>query len=617
MIIITASITSVLLLAPFTFAQQALPNLYSESLLSTNLLGSHFGVPGIPASYDYVIVGGGTAGLTLARRLAANTSVTVAVIEAGGFYETDNGNFSQIPAFATYWIPDGPPRNPLVDWYQQTEPQQGFSGRSLHYPAGKTLGGGSARNLLWYQRGSRGSYQIWADLVGDASYEFDNFLPYFQKSVQFTSPSPNRLANSTVKLDSGSTRVGGGPLQIGYPAWVNGISSWIARSLDSLNVPELPGFLSGNILGWSYVTETIATSTQTRSSSESSYLREALGQTTNLQIYKSTLATKVVFDGSKRATGVAVDAGGYQYQINAGKEVILSAGAFRSPQLLLVSGIGPKETLAEQGVTLLADRPGVGQNMMDHVLFGSVYPVNLVTHTQLTTDPAFLAKSVSDYNERRTGILTNCGGDLLGFEKLNKTAISPQTRKDLDSTFGADWPDIELLFFDGNLVGASTDTRNYVSSLAGIVAPFSRGNVTINSVDTARNPIISPNWLLDPRDQEVAVAGFKRARQIFQTESIRPILLGGEDFPGLNVTSDVDILAVIQKSATSIDHAAGTCAMGKLGDRNAVVDSRARVIGVQGLRVVDASAFPILPPGHPQATVCELFEALVEVNEKG
>ena len=176
-------------------------------------------------------------------------------------------------------------------------------------------------------RGSRGSYQIWADQVGDTSYEFDNFLPYFQNSVQFTSPSPNRPANSTVKLDPGSTRVGGGPLQIGYPAWVNGISSWIARSLDSLNVPELPGFLGGNILGWSYVTETIATSTQTRSSSESSYLREALGQTTNLQIYKSTLVTKVIFDGSKRATGVAVDTGGYQYQINAGKEVILSAGA--------------------------------------------------------------------------------------------------------------------------------------------------------------------------------------------------------------------------------------------------------------------------------------------------
>ncbi|KAL8754256.1 MAG: hypothetical protein Q9184_005170 [Pyrenodesmia sp. 2 TL-2023] len=631
--LMTAALASILVLAPSIHAQQPPPNLYSESLLSTNLLGSHFGVPGIPATYDYVIVGGGTAGLTLARRLAANASVTVAVIEAGGLYETDNGNFSQIPAFATYWIPDGPPRNPLVDWYQQTEPQlqerpwevgvRGiYYGISVWLKATASRECASPTDMLDFElSGSRGSYRRWADQVGDASYEFDNFLPYFQKSVKFTPPSPNRPANSTVKLDPASTRVEGGPLEIGFPAWVNGISSWIARSLDSLNVPELPGLLSGNILGWSYVTETIVTSTQTRSSSESSYLREALAQTTNLQIYKSTLATKVVFDASKRATGVAVDTGGYQYQINAGKEVILSAGAFRSPQLLLVSGVGPKETLAQQGITLLADRPGVGQNMMDHILFGTVYPVNLVTHSQLTTDPAFLARSIADYNQHRTGILTNCGGDLLGttthlvrnsFEKLNQNAISAQTRKDLDSTFGADWPDIELLFFDGNLVGAPTDTRNYVSSLAGIVAPFSRGNVTINSTDTARNPIINPNWLLDPRDQEIAVAGFKRARQIFQTESIRPILLGEEDFPGANVTSDEDILAVIRKTANSIDHAAGSCAMGKVGDRDAVVDSRARVIGVEGLRVVDASAFPLLPPGHPQATVYALAEKIAD-----
>ena len=192
-----------------------------------------------------------------------------------------------------------------------------------------------------------------------------------------------------------------------------------------------------------------------------------------------------------------------------------------------------------------------------------------------------------------------------GFEKLPKNATSSKTRSALDTTFGPDWPDIELLFFDGDLIGAPTDSRNYVSSLAGLVAPFSRGNVTINSTDTSDNPVVSPNWLLDPRDQEVAIAGFKRARQIFQTGGIQPILDGAEAFPGLNVTSDKDILAVIMRSAASIDHAACTCAMGKPTDPNAVVDSRAKVIGVKGLRVVDASAFPFLPPGHPQGTVCK------------
>ena len=184
-------------------------------------------------------------------------------------------------------------------------------------------------------------------------------------------------------------------------------------------------------------------------------------------------------------------------------------------------------------------------------------------------------------------------------------ATSAQTRADLDATFGQDWPDIELLFFDGDLVGTPPDNRNYVSSLAGIVAPFSRGNVTINSTDTAVNPLISPNWLLDPRDQEVAIAGFRRAREIFQTSTIQPILAGPEAFPGLNVTSNKAILETVMQSASSIDHAAGTCAMGMLNNSNAVVDSQARVFGVQGLRVVDASAFPFLPPGHPQSTVCE------------
>ncbi len=193
----------------------------------------------------------------------------------------------------------------------------------------------------------------------------------------------------------------------------------------------------------------------------------------------------------------------------------------------------------------------------------------------------------------------------LGFEKLSSNAISAQTRADLDATFGQDWPDVELLFFDADLVGAPPDTRNYVSSLAGVVAPFSRGNVTINSTDTAVNPIISPNWLLDPRDQEVAIAGFRRAREIFQTDIMQSILEGPEAFPGLHLQSDKDILEAIMQTATSIDHAAGTCAMGRSNDSHAVVDSRARVLGVERLRVVDASTFPLLPPGHPQSTVCE------------
>ena len=177
---------------------------------------------------------------------------------------------------------------------------------------------------------------------------------------------------------------------------------------------------------------------------------------------------------------------------------------------------------------------------------------------------------------------------------------------------GTDWPDIEFLFLDAwsgfsrdLIFGTPRDGKNYASSIAGIVAPFSRGNVTIGSNNTADNPIVSPNWLLDPRDQEVAIAAFKRVRSVFTTNAMKPVIIGGEAFPGGNKT-DAEILTIIQQSCSTIYHAAATCAMGKSIDPMAVVDSQARVIGVSGLRVVDASAFPFLPPGHPQATVCEL-----------
>lgn len=180
----------------------------------------------------------------------------------------------------------------------------------------------------WFScRGTTGSYQKWADEVGDPSYAFDQFLPYFERGVRFQLPSTDRPGNASAKYDPSTLTTSGGPLKVGYPSWVNGISSWIARSLISLNVTELSGLTSGKLLGWSYVAETLDAQTQTRSSAESSYLREALVETSNLQIYQSTTAKTILFDASKRATGVRVNSGGFEYHINATQEVIVCAGA--------------------------------------------------------------------------------------------------------------------------------------------------------------------------------------------------------------------------------------------------------------------------------------------------
>ena len=259
-------------------------------------------------------------------------------------------------------------------------------------------------------------------------------------------------------------------------------------------------------------------------------------------------------------------------------------------------------------------------------MFAPDYVVDLTTHAQLSS-PSFAAEQTAAYLANRTGMLTNSGGDILGhfirfmafeslltllagFARLPSGSISSSTRSQLDA-FSSDWPDFEHLFLDAyfgyarNSEETPTDGRNYLTSLAALTHPFSRGNVTIVSNDTSTNPIVSPNWLLDPRDQEMAVAAFRQARAVFTTNVTAPVVVGPEAFPGLNVSTDAQILSLIQQSASSSYHASATCRMGLANDSMAVLDSKARVYGVQGLRVVDASAFPVLPPGHPSSTICE------------
>lgn len=400
------------------------PSTFNEKLLAQGLLGSHFGLVAFPSSYDYVIVGGGTAGLTVARRLAETS--TVAVIEAGSFYELDNSNLTEIPADASYYLGKDPKfENPLIDWRQQTTTQPGFGGVSVLYPQGRTLGGSSARNFMWYQRGSTGSYQQWADIVGDQSYNFSNFLTYFKKSVQFSPPNQGaRAANATPLYDTSVFSSSGGPLHVSYPNFASPSASWLSLGFNMLGITELPGGLQdGNLLGWTWVANTIDPATQVRSTSESSMLREALQLNDNLVVYQNTLAKRILFDDTKSATGVMVEvsgvgSGSITYIINATKEVIVSSGAFRSPQILMVSGIGPAETLESNGIEVLADRPGVGQNMWDHPYFGPSYDVKTVTHSYLGAS-SFSAQVTEEYTTSRTGILTNVGGDLLGMSRQN------------------------------------------------------------------------------------------------------------------------------------------------------------------------------------------------------
>ncbi|KAJ4359851.1 uncharacterized protein N0V89_000407 [Didymosphaeria variabile] len=576
------------------------------------------------ATFDYVIIGGGTAGLTIANRLSEDPNVQIAVIEAGTFYQAGNPLLSSTPAGDVIWAGASPlDTNPLVDWNFVTAPQAGANGRELHYARGKCLGGSSARNFMIYQRGDRGSYQRWADLVGDDSYTFDNWLPYFKKSTQFTPPiTPPRAANASAEYAASAFSSSGSPLQISYANYAGPFSSWMEAGLNAIGLPQATDFNSGTLNGSQYCSSTINPKSQERDSSQTAYYGADTQKRANLKVYTVTLAKQILFDSSKKATGVRIGSGAI---LSARNEVIVSAGAFQSPQLLMVSGIGPAATLQQYNIPIVADRPGVGQGMQDHIFFGPTYRVKVQTLTRLANDLLYVADQfATDYALLKQGPLTNPVCDYLGWENAPRDLITPAAAAVLDS-YPQSWPDIEYLSgpgyignFQDLLLQQPKDGFQYATILGALVKPISRGNVTITSADTSDLPLINPNWLTDPTDVAVALATYKRARQAFQSSAMQPGLADPvEYFPGPEVQTDAQILSTIRDTLQTVWHASCTCRMGKESDVNAVVDSKARVFGVSGLRVVDASSFAVLPPGHPQSTVYALAEKIADDIKAG
>ncbi|KAE9385062.1 alcohol oxidase [Gymnopus androsaceus JB14] len=495
--------------------------------------------------FNFVIVGGGTASVTIAAQLAEDSSVMVALIEAGSFYELDNAPLSSTPF------------SDLIS-----------SGLSiLHYVQGKTLGGSSARNAMIYQRPTIESLQLWADNVNDQSYNWDNILPYFQKSVHFTPPNTDfRAAKPTADFNPN-------------------------RPLIPMVHSEQETFLTASL------------------------------NCTNLKVFDLTMAKKILFDSQNNASGVQVNVTGFHvFNINATKEVIVSAGAFQSPQLLMVSGIGPSAMLETFGIPVIVDNANVGQNMWDHVIAGITFPIVTNSATRFVNDATYQAESISQWETNGTGPLSNNNLDFLAWENIPNSLhqnFSSDVLKDLDY-FPSDWPEIEYLSASGYLGNFSLPTTDQPSpgncgSIAiGLVALLSRGNVTIVSADTNDLPLINPNWLDHPANQAIILAGCKHTREIFGTTAVLRGLAGPEYYPGTQYQTNEELTNIIRDSSVMLWHASATCKMGALNDPLAVVDTHAQVIGVQKLQVVDASSFPILPPGHPQSMVFLLSDALAE-----
>lgn len=311
----------------------------------------------------------------------------------------------------------------------------------------------SALNAMIYNRGTIGSYKQWADLVGDDSWIFDNLLSYFARGITYSpANSQLRAANASVPPPANPLAFSGtGPLHVSHPNFAQVFASYVDGAMEESGIPTQEDFASGSLLGRQYAPLTISYPDEERSSS-ADYLKAALRSRSgkeNLKLYSHTLATKVVFDGNLTAKGVELQTASYgnskSFRLNATQEVILSAGAFHSPQLLMVSGIGPRSQLEAHGIDVLVDRPGVGADMQDHLDFAPVWETSIKNDVGAIADPSTRDSLVEEYRANRTGPFTNAGVDYIGWEKLPEAYrrnFSAQAIEDL-SRFPADWPEVE------------------------------------------------------------------------------------------------------------------------------------------------------------------------------
>ncbi|KAM7204684.1 GMC oxidoreductase [Naviculisporaceae sp. PSN 640] len=566
------------------------------------LPGEAYPLPGTNATYDYVIVGGGTTGLALASRLAE--SFKVAVVEAGGFYQVDNNVQSVVPFYGLVinflgLDPDTYTRHPLMDWDLISQPLGGAAG----------------------EESTTRKQRRWGDPVGDDGYTFENFLSFLKRSPKLTPPDwkKRNTPNATFTYDPKAFDDKGGPIQVSWANWVDPTATWLAKGLQAMGIPlSKEGFNSGKLLGsaWS---NTLIDPKNTQRSSAYTFLENIIDKT-DIAVYHHTQAVKVNFDSQKKATSVLVSTDGLEYTLSASKELILSAGVFHSPQLLMLSGVGPKATLQQHNIPVVADLPGVGQNLVDKIFFNVLHGITTPSAANSVFDPATKDKVLRDYLENQAGPLSSAGG-YLAFEKLpapyrSASHLSKRTR-DILSSYPADWPEIEYI-----VAGFPDGQGGTIGSLSpSLIVPQSKGNVTIRSNKISDPPVFDLGWLTDPADTEVAVAAFKRVRKDgWANNALEPIKVGGELVPGEAVQSDEDILKYIRQTANQLWHATGTCAMGKKGEeaKGAVVDSSGRVLGgVKGLRVLDASVFPFAPPSHPTATLYGLAEKIADAIVRG
>ena len=518
--------------------------------------------------FDFVIVGAGSAGCVLANRLSADPKVTVALVEAGG---RDTSPWIHVPVGYFKTIKD-----PALNWMYQTEPDNGLNGRRLNWPRGKTLGGSSSINGLLYVRGQPQDYDRWRQM-GNVGWGWDDVLPLFRRSESWEGAA-DHLRGGTGELSVSRTR----------QSW-KVVDAWVEAARKA-GYPANPDYNGASQEGVGYFQLTARNGL--RCSAAKAFLRPARSRP-NLEIITHVLIESVELDNA-RAVAVRGRRHGSPLRIAARREIILSAGAIGSPQILMLSGIGEPAHLADHGIRVRQALPGVGQNLQDHLQARPVYRCTAPTINTRTRGLFNQGLIGLEYLLRRSGPLTLAASLGTGFLK---------TRPDLET------PDIQFHIQPFSANNPTTDTDDFDAFTASVLQlrPESTGEIRLRSARPEDHPLIHPNYLATPLDQQTIVDGIRMARRICREQPVAG-LITEEHAPGKPVADD-DFDALLdwaRNTATTIYHPTGTCKMGS--DPMAVVDQRLRVHGVEGLRVADASIMPVIVSGNTNAPAIMIGE---------
>ncbi|WP_226480695.1 GMC family oxidoreductase [Natrinema amylolyticum] len=515
-------------------------------------------------SYDYVIVGAGPAGCVLANRLSADDDTEVLLLEAG---TPDEEREIGIPAAFSELFRTG------VDWNYHTEPQSALHDRELYWPRGKTLGGSSSINAMIYVRGQPEDYDRWAEL-GNEGWGYEDVLPYF-KRAEHNERGPSEHHGI------------GGPRNVADLRSPNDLSEAFVAAGRAVGLPHNEDFNAGDQAGVGFYQ--VTQEDGRRHSAADAYLKPVLDRP-NLTAVTGARVTRVRFDG-ERAVGVEYardDGDGSPATVDAAEEVLLSAGAINSPQLLMLSGVGPADYLADHDIEVVADLPGVGRNLQDHLQVG----VNYECEKPISLADADSIRNLLTFFALKRGPLTSNVAEAGGFATV---------------TEDADRPEIQFHFGPSYFVehGFENPDGHGFSLGALRLRPDSRGRITLESADPFDDPAIDPQYLTEGDDLEVLLEGVKLVRRILQAAPFDEYR-GEEVLPGSDVRSDAELIEYIRETAETLYHPVGTCKMGD--DELAVVDDRLRVRGVDGLRVVDASVMPTITSGNTDAPTTTIAE---------